>query len=393
MSFIDNIRKTTGQIGDIVKKTYGPLAPLENRYDRSVYRYPLDVGNSQRYPHTVEFQTWLPESVPITDMGVVQATQDNVLKPLDNKLGNWGTKIASGAGQVLNSVTGGISNVTGGFFPPSNIPVAKDGPYGPAPEEWEANDMKVTRNKKYNDRMMDFTRRASRSDLITMYLPQGTWNDRINNAYNQQSMTQALGAAGAIVEVGSSIIKEYDGWGKEGGEGFWSKAGDMMNGPAGMEAVAKASGALGMDSGVVRDAGLTALGYALNPQFEMLYSGTDLREFQFDFTMTPRSEKEAIMIRDIVRKFKYHASPAYVSGQGRYIGPPSYFDITFKFNGADSEWLPQISTCVLKSFDIDYTGGLEQWATHADGSPIQIRMVMIFAELEMMHKTLREQGY
>lgn len=381
MSFIDNIRKTSAKIGNVAKKTYGPLAVLEKQYDKAVYRYPLDVGNMQRYPHTVEFQTWLPESVSITDMGVVQSLQDNAFKPLANS--GFGRMIRKGfnAAQELSNEVVGTNFDT------------NDEPYAPEVEEWNANDMKVTRNKKFNDRMADFTRRATRSDLITMYMPQGTWNDRINNSYSQQSMTQAIGAIGAVAEVAGSVIKEADYGANEGGEGFWKKSWDMINGPAGMEAMAKAAGGLGMDSGVLRDAGLAALGYALNPQFEMLYSGTDLREFQFDFVLTPRSEKEAIMIRDIIRKFKYHASPAYVEGQGRYIVPPSYFDITFKFNGSDSEWLPQISTCVLKSFDVDYTGGLEQWATHADGSPIQVRMVLIFAELEMMHKTLREQGY
>jgi hypothetical protein len=126
----------------------------------------------------------------------------------------------------------------------------------------------------------------------------------------------------------------------------------------------------------------------------MLYGGTDLREFQFDFTMTPRSLEEAVMIKRIVDSFKMHGSPAYKEGGlGRYIIPPSYFDITFKFKGGDTSWLPQISTCVLKSLDVDYSGGLEQWATHADGSPIQVRMILVFAELEMMHKKLRMRGY
>jgi hypothetical protein len=314
-------------------------------------------------------------------MGVVQATQDSVFKPIAN------SGIGSAIRKGFNAVQGLANKVAGTNFDTDVTP------YAPSPEEWQANDMKVTRNKQYNDRMMDFTRRAERSDVITMYMPTPVWQDIVSNEYNQQSMTAALGAAGAIADVGGSIIKEADYWANEGGEGFWSKTADMMNGPAGMEAIGKAAGALGMDGGVVRDAGLTALGYALNPQFEMLYAGTNMREFQFEFTLTPRSEKEALTIRDIIQKFKYHASPAYVKGQGRYIVPPSYFDITFKFNGADSKWLPQLSTCVLKQITVDYSGGLDTWSTHADGSPIQVKLTMIFTELEMMHKALREQGY
>ena len=369
MSFIDNITKTAATIGRVVKDTYGPLAALEGgSYTPTVYRYPLDVGNSQRYPHTIEFQTWIPTQVPISDMGVGQTSV--------------GGAVAAGLNPIVKAI---------------NVLLPKDKELSEIqakpilnPNDWLANDMKVTRNKRWNDRMLDWTRRAEPSDLIAMYMPAGGWMDRVSNQYAQQSMTAAMGTAGAVLEAGSSILKEFQ---ESGGEASWAKTMDMLNGPQGMEVLGKFASIAGMDSGIITNAGLNALGYALNPQFEMLYSGTDLREFQFDFTMTPRSQQEAETIRKIIKKFKYHASPAYVSGQGRYIIPPSYFDITFKFNGADSEWLPQISTCVLKNVDVDYSGGLEQWSTHSDGSPIQVKITLIFAELEMMHKSLRKKGY
>lgn len=389
MSFIDNISKTVGTVGEVLKKTYGPLAALEEAVMPDTLRYPSDVGNSQRYPHTIEFQTWKPTSVSITDMGVIQAAQDNVFKPLGNTpIGAAFRAGINDAKQAAKAIGGAIGDFAGQL-----LPDVSEEPYAPTPEVWDTDTMKVNRNQRWNDRMMDFTRRAERSDMITMYMPSPAWQDSLASDYQQASMTAALGKAGMIVENGASILKEWDGWGKEGGQGSWSKAMDMAKGPAGMEVLGSLSGALGMDSGVVTSAGLTAMGYAINPQFEMLYQGTNLREFQFDFVMTPRSEKEAKDIRKIIKLFKYHAAPAYVSGQGRYIIPPSYFDITFKFNGADSDWLPQISTCVLKNIAIDYSGGLETWGAHADGSPIQTKMTLIFGELEMMHKSLIKKGY
>lgn len=370
MSFIDTVNQTIATIGDITKKSFGPLAPLETIVGANVYRYPLDLGDSSRYPHSIEFQTWLPQQVPITELGLVRQIKNTSIDAINaaNKLGGLGADILSGLG---------IDGATGRNLIGSDIQKAVD-----TTSTYSADMMKVDRNQSLNDRMIDFTRRATRSDMIAMYMPQGSWADRQQNSYNQQSLTSAIGNIGAVLEVASSIAKSD-------GPTTW----DMLNGPAGMEVASTVAGRFGMDSGVLRDAGLNAMGYALNPQFEMLYNGTDLREFQFDFNMTPRSQKEALMILDIIKKFKYHAAPAFIAGQGRYIVPPSYFDITFKFNGADSKWLPQISTCVLKSFDIDYTGGLEQWATHSDGSPIQIKMVLVFAELEMMHKALRAEGY
>jgi hypothetical protein len=323
----------------------------------------LELGDTKRFPYSVEFQLWEPIQVPITDTGIIQAAQDKLT--------------ASRLGEIATTAFGGVKQ--GSFDIEKTIAVADS-----------VKKMRINLNQEKNDRLLDFTRRANNVGMISMYLPNGTWNDRINNQYAQQSMTQALGRTGAVVENAGSMIKAFNDDGlKAGFENAW----DLINGPMGTEIGGAIAAGMGMDGRTVADAGLAAIGYALNPQFEMLYSGTDLREFQFDFTMTPRSAKEASVIRDIIGKFKYHGSPQYVTGQGRYIIPPSYFDITFKFNGSDSDWLPRISTCVLKAFDVDYSGGLDQWGAHADGSPIQVRMTMTFVELEMMHKALRSEGY
>jgi hypothetical protein len=374
MSFIDNISKTVRKVGDVVKKTYGPLDVLNSDFSSlgTQYRYPNDVGDSSRYPHTVEFQTWIPVTRPISQVGL--------FKPVAQGL----DKIASGIGGLvqggLDTVQGAINKVGDKLGAAGNLLDDRLAGIEIKAERILNNGsgevMQVEMNQRWNDRMFDWQRRAEKSDLIAMYMPSGGWMDRVTNSYEQTSMTSAMGNAGFVLEAGGSVIQQFV---EEDGAAAWAQAKEMINGPAGAEALGKASGKLGMDAGIMTSAGL--------------YSGTDLREFQFDFTMTPRDQKEAETIKKIIRRFKYHASPAYVSGQGRYIIPPSYFDIVFKFNGEESKWLPRISTCVLKSFDVDYTGGLEQWSTHADGSPIQVKMTMIFQELEMMHKSLRKKGY
>ena len=55
--------------------------------------------------------------------------------------------------------------------------------------------------------------------------------------------------------------------------------------------------------------------------------------------------------------------------------------------------LPKISTCALTQVRVNYSGGLEQWATYEDGMPISVSLTLAFTELEMMHKALREEGY
>lgn len=383
MSFISDVTKSVTKIGDVIKKTYGPLSALETDFiSKDVLRYPLDVGDSRMYPHTVEFQTWIPTPTTIGDLEPIQKIQDGI-SGLASKL--VPDSVKQMAGSVGNKVTNAINNSSTA----ASLGISIDTNSDLQPIDTSGT-MRVNYNQRLNDRMFDFIRRATRSDLIAMYLPV-SWMDQQNNSYNEKSMTDAFGAIGGVLEAGGSIAKAMQDWKDLGGA--VNQIMKQVNGPAGMEVLGAAAGAVGMDGSIVRDVGLNAIGYAMNPQFEILYGGTSMREFQFDFVMTPRSEKESYMVREVVNKFKYHASPQFQPNQGRYICPPSYFDITFKFNGNNNLWLPLVSTCVLRSVSVNYTGDMEQWAAHEDGSPVQVKMTLMFVELEMMHKALRAQGY
>ena len=60
--------------------------------------------------------------------------------------------------------------------------------------------------------------------------------------------------------------------------------------------------------GLVR-AGLNRLGYVFNPQQQLLFEGIDFRTFDFSFTFTPRSAREADEIKKIVKVFRKHSLP------------------------------------------------------------------------------------
>lgn len=348
MSFISDVKSVVGKVGGVIKRTYGPLSALESDTKKTNFtwgnlRYPLDVGDNNIYPHTVEFQCWIPK--PTT-------TEINNSKPpsaMPTSVGKTATGLAA---RVINM---------------------KDGV--PTP--------KVNTNQEYNSRIVDFTRRAEISDLIVLYNPAASWTDTVSNDYQTKSITDALGKVGLFIEAGSSVAEAYK-----------SEKLPATAYAAAYEAIADAIGnKMGMDSQVLKDVGFQSQGYAINPQFEQIYSSTAMREFQFVFNMTPRNEKEAETCLDIIRRFKYHASPSYTGGGGRYITPPSYFDIEFKYLGTQNKAMPLISTCVLQKIDVSYAGGLEQFASFADGKPIQITMTMQFVELEVMHKALRDMGY
>lgn len=377
MSFIKSIKQKAAQVGDVLKKSYGPLSALEPTSNNlETLRYPLDVGNMELYPHTVEFMCWKPEPVewsqlmgPETDTwlrNLVQYSEDGgETQPYEPVIEGDTQKAAGGA-------------ILRGRSADENSYIGKRAREG----------LRVNRNQQYNgERISDFTRRAELTDIIALYLPSQSLQEAFNNDYSELSMTQALGAVGWALDAAGSIgesIKSLFG------------AGDKSGGMADLKPMLIEAAGAGLGGGAadVAQAMIQAGGYATNPQLEILYKGTKFRTFDFKFDMMPRSKKEADEVLEIVKKFKYHASPEYRQAQGRFMVPPSFFDIRINFGGHENTRIPmKLSTCVLTGIDIDMSSGTDQMVSFSDGGPIQISMQLRFTELEIMHKELRRQGY
>ena len=354
MSFIKIASKLEWKKAE--KSPIGPLADLgESSSKINVYRYPEDVGDFGIYPHTIEFSAYTPLPEPLDD--VAESTKTSASSFL-NKVKDAGSKF-------LNEEEGQTSFDAKRFFGS------------------DKNQAVLTVDKNRAGRSGNYipSRRAVLTDIIHMYIPHQV-QEQHNNDYETQSITKALGTAGFFMDVGSSILDEV-----VSGNSVKSLT------PAVIEGIARAvqaAGGLGMDTATLQAAGLQALGFATNPRLEIIYNQTKLREFVFDFRMTPRTPQESVEINTIISKFKYHASPQLVNNQGRYLTPPSYFEIAYKFKARDNPFLHKISTCVLTSMDIDYVAGLEQFATYDTGMPTQIAMILRFTEMEVIHKGMRK---
>ena len=110
----------------------------------------------------------------------------------------------------------------------------------------------------------------------------------------------------------------------------------------------------------------------------------------------PRDEKEASEVIDIIELFKFHQAPEILVGSyGRFLVPPSEFDIRFMYNGQINPNIPTVSTCVLESIDVDYApNGFAAYETGNDntpikgktGMPVAIRLDLRFKEVEILTK-------
>ncbi|UHS65570.1 hypothetical protein RPN242_gp030 [Escherichia phage vB_EcoM-RPN242] len=128
-------------------------------------------------------------------------------------------------------------------------------------------------------------------------------------------------------------------------------------------------------------------GTMTNPYVEMIFQGVRNREIPFTFKFTPRSQKEAKMVREIIRMFKMHMYPEYKynKNSSAFYLHPSTFDITFMVNGGRNQWLHRISTCVLSNMFVNETPD-SSYAVHKDDGIVSTQVDMTFIELEPLHK-------
>lgn len=130
-------------------------------------------------------------------------------------------------------------------------------------------------------------------------------------------------------------------------------------------------------------------GVSPNSFVEVLFKGMNNRQMPFTWTMQPRNLAEAIAVKSIINRFKYHMAPEFKNqdGNNSYLLAPSTFDITFLDlnGGANNTWLWKISTCALTQLDVDGTPN-GQYAVLKDGAPAACTLSLAFTEMVTLTK-------
>jgi hypothetical protein len=138
--------------------------------------------------------------------------------------------------------------------------------------------------------------------------------------------------------------------------------------------------------------GLNYLGYVFNPQQQVMFEGIDFRQFEMSFTFSPKSAKEAIIVRNIIQTFRQHAAPRIVTSVGGFFfTPPSQFNISYRLGNKENEFVNKIKPSVLENVTVSYAPN--GWAAHSDGSPVQTTLTLTFKEIELVDKIDIQNGY
>lgn len=130
-----------------------------------------------------------------------------------------------------------------------------------------------------------------------------------------------------------------------------------------------------------------ASGSVLNPNLELLFSGVNLRSFQFDFDFSPRDEKESNVVKEIIRIFKQSMAPktgSNTDGAGLFIKAPNVFLLKYKSGSQDHPYLNKFKPCALTGMGMNYTGS-GSYATYADKTPVHMKLSLSFTELNPIY--------
>jgi hypothetical protein len=339
------------------RETRGPLNSIvSSEYETDILKYPIDIGTSYDKGHYmviyINQQENTAEEFRRNSSNVDEPTVLRVSREIGLRRG--ATNISQTSGAAFQEISQ-RTNIQGG----------------------------ADTQKKLQGNIL---RRISRTtDAIALYMPD-TLNFTYNQSYSDVSTFDALGKIGTLAAGAASFLDNINSRGAQPNQ--------TTNLSAFALQLARDTNVFG--AGGAATLGLAAFGVASNPGLELLYTSPSFRSFRFDFMFYPRSQKEAKEVMKIINKLKFHQAPEIASRTGgRFLIPPSEFDIEFFYNGFQNPNIPKVSTCVLEQIDVDYApNGFSTYEVPGElgpveggtGTPTGIRMSLQFKETQIITK-------
>lgn len=373
-------------IGQSDQNSQSELQSLEQPTNSgyTINKYPEDLGTAEDNLHYVVFYINLPSSSKYLKGNIMDA-KSNSQKNFDYTSQNGGvennaiTGTQTFAASVAGAVTGGAKAIPGsmakGKSGKGRAARILAGAVGGAAKTGVGGLVASSTIELYP--------KLNRiNECIALYMPDDITTS-YDHGYQTVSVTAAIDkiAGQAAIAAGAKDVI----------------TGDVSIGAAGAkaEAAVAAATAAGVAGPGFKELAMKSAGVAINPQNELVFSGTDFRKFSFNFKFQARTQSEAQKIQDIIRTFRRYAAPELLenSQNGRYFVPPAQFDIKFYFMNKENPNIFKVSTCVLTNVNPNYAGSGE-FLTFTDGQPIDISLRLSFTETDIIYRDLIDKfGY
>jgi len=128
-----------------------------------------------------------------------------------------------------------------------------------------------------------------------------------------------------------------------------------------------------------------ATGQVFNQNLELLFNGATIRSFPFNFDFAPRDDKEAQIVKQIIRTLKVSMVPK-AEASGIFLKTPRVFQLTYKKGGKKHPFLNSFKPMALIDMAVNYTGS-GTYATYYEGTPVHMTLNLTFKELNPIYDT------
>ena len=127
-------------------------------------------------------------------------------------------------------------------------------------------------------------------------------------------------------------------------------------------------------------------GQVINPNLELLFTGPNLRSFNFNFTLTPREPEEAKTIRKIIRAMKRNMTPR-ISDKDLFLKSPRIFELEYIFgdNTEQHPYMNKFKPCACTNFTVNYTPDGSYMTYRGEPSMTSYQIAMSFGEIEPIY--------
>lgn len=133
-------------------------------------------------------------------------------------------------------------------------------------------------------------------------------------------------------------------------------------------------------------------GQVINPNLELLFNGPRLRQFNFNFKLTPREPAEAQVIRDIILTLKRASAPKKTEGK-LFLKFPDIFKLEYVYQGSGQHpFMHKFKPCALTNLTVDYTPD-GSYMTYKDvPSMTAYNLSLSFGEIEPIYEEDQTSG-
>ena len=129
-----------------------------------------------------------------------------------------------------------------------------------------------------------------------------------------------------------------------------------------------------------------AFGTAVNQNLaEVIFTGLEYRTFSMEFSMLPKSKREAKHVDDIINTLTYYALPNRKQNSAQTFDIPAEFNMKYMYYSKENKYIHPALTLALESIDISYGG--QKFATfrgdERGAQPVRTDVTLTFRELEL----------